>query len=64
MILCRRETAARGSRRSRRRSAGAGEEAQRAALAERTRIREITGLCARFGIDSEQFISRGIRWPR
>lgn len=39
--------------------AGAGEEAQRAALAERTRIREITGLCARFGIDSEQFISRG-----
>ncbi|ERI79394.1 hypothetical protein CLOSYM_00904, partial [[Clostridium] symbiosum ATCC 14940] len=32
-------------------SAGREEEAQRAALAERTRIREITGLCARFGMD-------------
>ena len=40
-------------------SAGREEEAQRAALAERTRIREITGLCARFGMDAEPFISRG-----
>lgn len=32
---------------------------QRAALAERTRIREIVGLCQRFGIDSAEYISRG-----
>lgn len=36
-----------------------GEEAQRAALAERARIREITDLCARFGMDAEPFVSRG-----
>lgn len=40
-------------------STGRSEEAQRAALAERTRIREILGLCERFGIDPNQFISRG-----
>lgn len=37
----------------------AGSEAeQRGALAERTRIREILGLCQRFGIDSAEYISR------
>ena len=40
-------------------SAGREEEAQRAALAERTRIREITELCARFDMDAEPFVSRG-----
>ncbi len=43
--------------------AGTGEngegEGQRAILAERARIREITALCGRFGIEPEQFISRG-----
>lgn len=32
---------------------------QQAALAERTRISEIVGLCQRFGIDSAEYISRG-----
>ena len=35
------------------------EESRQAALAERTRIREITGLCSRFGMDPEEYISRG-----
>ena len=34
-------------------------DGQRAILAERTRIREITALCQRFGIEPEQFIARG-----
>lgn len=32
---------------------------QRAIIAERSRIREISGLCQRFGIDPESYISRG-----
>lgn len=35
------------------------EESRQAALAERTRIREITGLCSRFGMDPDEYISRG-----
>ena len=35
------------------------EESRQAALEERTRIREITGLCSRFGMDPEEYISRG-----
>ena len=32
---------------------------QRAIIAERSRIREISGLCQRFGMDPESYISRG-----
>ena len=35
------------------------EESRQAALEERTRIREITGLCSRFGMDPDEYISRG-----